>query len=95
LKTGIFSLEEISRRVGFSSGGGLKFYLKNLEQAEIIRSFIPFGKGFKSKFKKYALFDEFLYFYFSCIGIFIFLRQAAAPYSRSWDSLGFGASFQT
>lgn len=64
LKTGIFSLEEISRRVGFSSGGGLKFYLNNLEQAEITRSFIPFGKGFKSKFKKYALFDEFLYFYF-------------------------------
>jgi AAA+ ATPase superfamily predicted ATPase len=64
LKTGIFSLDEISRRVGFSSGGGLKFYLKNLEQAEIIRSFIPFGKGFKSKFKKYVLFDEFLHFYF-------------------------------
>lgn len=64
LKTGIFSLEEISRRVGFASGGGLKFYLQNLEQAEIIRSFIPFGKGSKSKFKKYALFDEFLYFYF-------------------------------
>jgi hypothetical protein len=64
LKTGIFSLEEISRRVGFSSGGGLKSYLKNLERAEIIRSFIPFGKGFKSKFKEYALFDEFLYFYF-------------------------------
>ena len=40
LKTGIFSLEEISRRVGFSSGGGLKFYLRNLEQAEIIRSVI-------------------------------------------------------
>lgn len=64
LKTGIFSLEEISRKVGFSSGGGLKSYLKNLEQAEIIRSFIPFGKGFKSKFRKYALFDEFLHFYF-------------------------------
>lgn len=64
LKTGIFSLEEISRRVGISSGGGLKSYLINLEQAEIIRSFIPFGKGFKSKFRKYALFDEFLYFYF-------------------------------
>jgi AAA+ ATPase superfamily predicted ATPase len=64
LKTGIFSLEEISRKVGLSSGGGLKYYLKNLEQAEIIRSFIPFGRVFKSKFRKYALFDEFLYFYF-------------------------------
>jgi hypothetical protein len=28
------------------------------------------------------------------IGIFI-LHHAGAPYSRSWDSLGFGASFQT
>jgi len=67
LKTGIFSLEEISRRVGLSSGGGLKFYLNNLEQAEIIRSFIPFGRGFKSKYRKYALFDEFLSFYFKYI----------------------------
>ncbi len=64
LKTGTYSLEEISRKLGISSGGGLKFYLVNLEQAEIIRSFIPFDKGLKSKFKKYALFDEFLHFYF-------------------------------
>ncbi|MCP4155114.1 MAG: AAA family ATPase [bacterium] len=63
LKTGLFSLEEISRKMGFASGGGLKSYLDNLEQAEIIRTFIPFGKGIKSKFKKYTLFDEFLYFY--------------------------------
>ncbi|MGE5341389.1 MAG: AAA family ATPase [Candidatus Omnitrophota bacterium] len=67
LKTGIFSLEEISRKVGLSSGGGLKFYLNNLEQAEIIRSFIPFGRGFKSKFRKYVLFDEFMSFYFKYI----------------------------
>jgi AAA+ ATPase superfamily predicted ATPase len=64
LKTGVFSLEEIARKLELSSGGGLKFYLKNLEQAEIIRTFIPFGKGIKSKIKKYGLFDEFLYFYF-------------------------------
>jgi hypothetical protein len=67
LKTGIYSLEEISRLLHISSGGGLKLYLENLEQAEIIRSYIPFGKGGKSKLRKYALADEYLVFFFKYI----------------------------
>jgi AAA+ ATPase superfamily predicted ATPase len=93
LKTGIFSLQEISRGVGLSSGGGLKSYLKNLEQAEIIRSFIPFGKGLKSKFKKYALFDEFLHFYFKYLEPN--LRVLAEGESERLFETLTGASFDT
>jgi AAA+ ATPase superfamily predicted ATPase len=67
LKTGIYSLEEISKLLKISSGGGLKLYLENLVRAEIIRSYIPFGKGIKSKLKKYSLADEYLHFYFKYI----------------------------
>jgi AAA+ ATPase superfamily predicted ATPase len=67
LKTGIYSLEEISKLLKLSSGGGLKLYLENLERAEIIRSYIPLGKGIRSKLKKYSLADEYLHFYFKYI----------------------------
>ena len=67
LKKGICSLNEISKKLNISSGGGLKQYLENLEQAEIIRSFVPFDKGIKSKFRKYTLADEYLMFYFKFI----------------------------
>jgi hypothetical protein len=67
LKGGIFTANEISEKTGIASGGGLKLYLDNLEQAEIIRPLIPFDKGPKTKFKKFALTDEFLIFYFKYI----------------------------
>jgi len=67
LKKGIHSLNEISKKLNISSGGGLRQYLENLEQAEIIRSFVPFDKGIKSKFRKYALADEYLTFHFKFI----------------------------
>ena len=67
LKTGIYSLGEISKLLKISSGGGLKLYLENLERAEIIRSYIPFGKNIKSKLRKYSLADEYLHFYFKYI----------------------------
>lgn len=67
LKTGIYSFSEIANKLDIPSGGGLKMYLENLEQAEIIRSFIPFGKGLTSKFKKYSLADEYLQFYYKFI----------------------------
>jgi AAA+ ATPase superfamily predicted ATPase len=67
LKDGIFTANEISEKAVIPSGGGLKLYLDNLEQAEIIRNLIPFDKGSRTKFKKYALSDEFLIFYFKYI----------------------------
>ena len=67
LKNGIFSLGEISYRTKIPSGGGLKQYLKNLERAEMIRSFVPFDRSRNSKFKKYTLADEYLVFFFKYI----------------------------
>ena len=63
LKNGIFSLSEISSKTKIPSGGGLKQYLKNLERAEMIRSFVPFDRRRNSKFKKYTLADEYLTFF--------------------------------
>jgi hypothetical protein len=67
LKSGIFSLSEISSKTKIPSGGGLKQYLKNLERAEMIRSYVPFDRSGNSKFKKYTLADEFLVFFFKYI----------------------------
>ncbi len=67
LRTGIYSMGEIGGKLKISSGGGLKLYLDNLEKAEIIRSYIPFGRGIKSKLRKYTLSDEYLLFYFKYI----------------------------
>jgi len=64
LETGIYSMSEISKTLDIASGGGLKDYLKNLELAEIIRSYIPYDKSIRSKLRKYTLSDEFLIFYF-------------------------------
>lgn len=64
LENGIYSISEISRKLAIASGGGLKDYLKNLELAEIIRSYVPFDKSVKTKFRKYTISDEFLIFYF-------------------------------
>lgn len=67
LKNGIYTLNDISTKLGISSGGGLREYIENLERAEIIKSFIPFDRGLKTKIKKYTLFDEYLIFYFKYI----------------------------
>ncbi len=67
LKNGLHSLIEISHKLNIPSGGGLKLYLNNLEQAEIITSFTPYDRGKTSKFRKYVLSDEFLIFYFKYI----------------------------
>jgi AAA+ ATPase superfamily predicted ATPase len=64
LENGIYSISEISRRLSIASGGGLKDYLKNLELAEIIRSYVPFDRSITTKFRKYTISDEFLIFYF-------------------------------
>ncbi|MCP5048442.1 MAG: hypothetical protein GY940_14830 [bacterium] len=64
LETGVYSMSEISRKLGIASGGGLKDYLRNLELAEIIRSYVPYDKSISTKFRKYTLGDEFIIFYF-------------------------------
>ena len=51
LNNRICSMDEISSRLSISSGGGLKLYLNNLEDAEIIRSFVPFGRPITSKLR--------------------------------------------
>jgi len=58
------SFGEISKKLRMPSGGGLRSYLENLENAEIIRSFVPFGRGMTTKLKRYSLADEYLLFYF-------------------------------
>jgi len=67
LRQRMLSLEALSKRLGMASGGGLKLYLQNLEDAEIIRSFLPFGKGVRSKLRTYALADEYLHFHYKYI----------------------------
>jgi hypothetical protein len=67
LQKSVLGLYEISKLLNMQSGGGLKRYLENLENAEIIVSFIPYNKKSGTKIKKYALSDEYLRFYFKYI----------------------------
>ncbi len=67
IKDGLFSLKEIGEKIGVSSGGSLRSYLRNLENADIIQLYIPFNKDLNTKIKKYTLSDEFLRFYFKFI----------------------------
>ncbi len=64
LKDSLLSLNEIALKLGKTSGGSLREALSHLENAEIISSFIPFDKGWSTKFRKYRLFDEYLIFYY-------------------------------
>ena len=67
LQGSLMSLAQIGESIGMASGGGLKRYLENLEDAEIIRSFVPYDRGHRSKARKYSLADEYLCFYFKYI----------------------------
>jgi len=67
LKNGPRSLNEIASHISISSGGGLKTYLTNLEQASFISSYIPFNKKINSKLIKYKLTDEYIRFYFKFV----------------------------
>lgn len=67
VKERLISLQDIAHKLHMSSGGGLKQYLANLEQAEFIRSYVPFNKKENSKLKKYFLSDEYIQFYFKYI----------------------------
>lgn len=61
------NLEALSKKVEIKSGGGLKFYLTNLEQAQFIKSYFSNPRNINSKIKHYKLTDPFLRFYFEFI----------------------------
>jgi uncharacterized protein len=67
LKEGLFTLKEIGEKLKIASGGSLRSYLQNLENADMVQHFIPFNKSLNSKIKKYTLSDEYLRFYFKFI----------------------------
>jgi AAA+ ATPase superfamily predicted ATPase len=46
----------------------LKRYLEIMEEADIIRSYVSFGKNAKSRSRRYTLSDEYLRFYFKYVG---------------------------
>jgi AAA+ ATPase superfamily predicted ATPase len=61
------STEELSRKLNFTSGGGFKYYLDNLELAGFIKSYTPFDKTLSSKLKKYRITDDYIRFYFKYV----------------------------
>ena len=61
------SSDELSKKLKFSSGGGFKYYLENLELAGFIKSYTPFDKKLSSKLKKYRISDDYLRFYFKYV----------------------------
>jgi AAA+ ATPase superfamily predicted ATPase len=67
LKDQACTFNEVSQKLQMVSGGGLKLYLSNLEQAEIIRSYTSYDMSQTSKFRKYRLSDEYLIFYYKFI----------------------------
>jgi len=67
LKKSLLTQSEISKKLNQKSGGSLKDYLINLENAEIIKGYSSFDKKWKKKYKKYKMTDEFLNFHFKYI----------------------------
>jgi hypothetical protein len=67
LKSQPCTLEEIAHQLKMSSGGGVRSYLRNLEKASFVTSFIPYDKPSSSKLIKYKLTDPYLRFYFKYI----------------------------
>lgn len=63
---GPLSVEEISKKIKMTSGGGVKSYIDNLCLAQFIMPVSNFA--FKEKkSKKYKIIDPYLYFYFRCV----------------------------
>lgn len=71
LRDKAMSLNEISKVLKMPSGGGLKRYLTQLEDAEMIKGFVSLTKELNTKFKKYRLDDEYLVFYFKYLEPFL------------------------
>lgn len=57
------SLNEISKKISYSSGGSLKSFLDHLEMASFVRSYTSIDTH-SQKTKRYKLADEFLIFYY-------------------------------
>ncbi|MBF0364607.1 MAG: AAA family ATPase [Oligoflexia bacterium] len=100
LKNRALTIKEISESIHFSSGGGLKSYLQNLENATFIEGYILFMRESNSKFKRYRLIDDYLSFYFSYIlpnKRFILTKQKGQIYRlkiKSALSIWFGYAFE-
>lgn len=58
---------ELSKEAGISNSGTLNLYIKNLLDMHLIKETIPITKGETSKSVRYAIWDEFLRFYFNFI----------------------------
>jgi len=67
LSSGPKNLIMISEHIQMKSGGGLRSYLKNLEDAQFIKGYFPDPQKEKSKTTHFRLIDPFLRFYFSFI----------------------------
>lgn len=68
LSEGSFSLTEIGQKISFESGGALKKYLRNLENAGFIEEWGTMSwQGTKRRTKKYKLADPFLRTHFKFI----------------------------
>ncbi len=67
LADGLLSLAQIGHAIGMPSGGGLRRYLRVLEDADIVTIHMPVDHGAASKTKKYSLTDEYLRFHFKYI----------------------------
>lgn len=61
------SKEKLAKVIHIDAGGGLKYYLEQLERADFVKAFHPlsFAPGVGQKTKKYVLWDEWLRFYFT------------------------------
>lgn len=63
LATGPKQLNEIANKVKMQSGGGLKSYLTNLENAQFVTSYYSNPNNIKSKLISYRITDPLLYFH--------------------------------
>ena len=63
LRNNPLSLDDIAKAIKFTSGGGLKLYLENLEKSSFITSYVPYNKSVNSKLIRYKLTDEYIRFY--------------------------------
>lgn len=67
LAGGLLSLAQIGRAIGMPSGGGLRRYLRVLEDADILSAHVPVDRSAASKIRKYSLSDEYLRFHYKYI----------------------------
>lgn len=85
--------EDIIERTGIVNNGNLTTLLRELEQCDFIRSYVPFGKAKKDRL--YQLIDPFILFYFRFMhnraglgGNYWLKMQATADY-KSWCGYAF------